>query len=68
MQVARTFFLSTDRTGGEALGSHDFHRARATLQQQQIFELYANEVYLGNRGSFGIRGFSQPAWLISEKI
>src|ERR1700730_1650194 len=29
--------------------------------KQQIFELYANEVYLGNRGSFGIRGFSQAS-------
>ena len=30
-------------------------------RKQQIFELYANEVYLGNRGSFGIRGFSQAS-------
>src|SRR2546425_11051339 len=31
------------------------------FNKQQIFELYANEVYLGNRGSFGIRGFSQAS-------
>src|SRR5262244_3335186 len=29
--------------------------------KQKIFELYANEVYLGNRGSFGIRGFSEAS-------
>src|SRR5260370_38837046 len=31
------------------------------FNKQQIFELYANEVYLGNRGSFGMRGFSQAS-------
>src|SRR6266700_4177016 len=31
------------------------------FNKQQIFELYANEVYLGNRGSFGIRGFSEAS-------
>ena len=29
--------------------------------KQQIFEMYANEVYLGNRGSFGIRGFAEAS-------
>jgi len=27
----------------------------------QIFELYANEIYLGNRGSFSIHGFGQAS-------
>src|SRR4029077_14119427 len=27
--------------------------------KQQIFELYANEIYLGNRGSFAIHGFAE---------
>jgi penicillin-binding protein 1B len=31
------------------------------FSKQQIFELYANEVYLGNRGSFGVRGFSEAS-------
>ncbi|MGC1617680.1 MAG: penicillin-binding transpeptidase domain-containing protein, partial [Candidatus Acidiferrum sp.] len=31
------------------------------FNKQQIFELYANDVYLGNRGSFGIRGFSEAS-------
>src|SRR6202040_1518283 len=31
------------------------------FSKQKIFELYANEVYLGNRGSFGIRGFAEAS-------
>src|SRR6202051_1921093 len=29
--------------------------------KQQIFELYANEIYLGNRGSFAIHGFGEAS-------
>ncbi|MGH9743509.1 MAG: PBP1A family penicillin-binding protein [Candidatus Acidiferrum sp.] len=62
MQVARTFFLSTDRTWrrklAEAMISVELEQR---FNKQQIFELYANEVYLGNRGSFGIRGFSEAS-------
>ncbi len=62
MQVARTFFLSTDRTWrrklSEAMISIELEQR---FSKKQIFELYANEVYLGNRGSFGIRGFSEAS-------
>lgn len=62
MQVARTFFLSTDRNWrrklAEAMISTELEQR---FTKQQIFELYANEVYLGNRGSFGIRGFSEAS-------
>jgi len=62
MQVARTFFLSTDRNWrrklAEAMISVELEQR---FSKQQIFELYANEVYLGNRGSFGIRGFSEAS-------
>ncbi|HKV24261.1 MAG TPA: PBP1A family penicillin-binding protein [Candidatus Acidoferrum sp.] len=62
MQVARTFFLSTNRTWrrklAEAMISVELEQR---FSKQQIFELYANEVYLGNRGSFGIRGFSEAS-------
>jgi penicillin-binding protein 1B len=62
MQVARTFFLSNERTLRRKVAE-----ATVTIELEQrftkpqIFELYANEVYLGNRGSFGIRGFSQAS-------
>jgi len=62
MQVARTFFLSPERKWSrkvaEALVSLELEQR---FSKQQIFELYANEVYLGNRGSFGIRGFSEAS-------
>ncbi len=62
MQVARTFFLSTDRTWrrklAEAMLSFELEQR---FSKEQIFELYANEVYLGNRGSFGIRGFAEAS-------
>jgi penicillin-binding protein 1B len=62
MQVARTFFLSTDRNWrrklSEAMLSFELEQR---FNKKQIFEMYANEVYLGNRGSFGIRGFAQAS-------
>jgi penicillin-binding protein 1B len=62
MQVARTYFLSTDRTWkrklAEAMLSFELEQR---FSKQQIFEMYANEVYLGNRGSFGIRGFAEAS-------
>jgi penicillin-binding protein 1B len=62
MQVARTFFFSNERTWrrklAEAMVSMELE---GRFSKQQIFELYANEVYLGNRGSFGLRGFSEAS-------
>jgi penicillin-binding protein 1B len=62
MQVSRTFFFSNERTWrrklAEAMMSLELEQR---FNKQQIFELYANEVYLGNRGSFGIRGFSEAS-------
>ncbi len=62
MQVARSFFFNTDRTLKRKLAEtvvaleleHRFNK-------QQIFELYANEIYLGNRGSFAIHGFGEAS-------
>ena len=62
MQVARTFFFTNERTWrrkvAEAMVSLELEQR---FTKAQILELYANEVYLGNRGSFGIRGFSQAS-------
>ena len=62
MQVARTYFLSTDRNWrrkvAEAMLSLELEQR---YSKQRIFEMYANEVYLGNRGSFGVRGFAQAS-------
>ena len=60
MQLSRSFFFSTQRTWRRKLAEtivameleHRFNK-------QQIFEFYANEIYLGNRGSFAIHGFAE---------
>ena len=62
MQVARSFFFNSDRTWRRKVAEtvvaleleHRFTKA-------QIFELYANEIYLGNRGSFAIHGFGEAS-------
>jgi penicillin-binding protein 1B len=62
MQTARSFFFSNQRKWGRKFQEtlmalileHRFNKAR-------IFELYANEIYLGNRGSFAIHGFGEAA-------
>src|SRR5260370_21462978 len=62
MQVARTYFLSTDRTWQRKLAEAMFSfELEQRFSKQRIFEMYANEVYLGNRGSFGIRGFAEAS-------
>ena len=62
MQVARTFFFTTKREWSrklkEVLMAGELDQR---FSKQQIFELYANDIYLGNRGSFSIRGFGEAA-------
>ncbi len=62
MQLARSFFFSTKREWKrkvkETLVALELEQR---FTKKQIFELYANEIYLGNRGSFSIRGFGEGA-------
>ncbi len=62
MQVARSFFFTTKREwrrkAKEILMAFEIDQR---FSKQQVFNLYANEVYLGNRGSFAIRGFGEAA-------
>ena len=62
MQLARGLWLAPDknwkRKAEELLITmHLEHR----LTKQQIFEYYANQVYLGQRGTFSINGFGEAA-------
>jgi penicillin-binding protein 1B len=62
MQVARSFFFTTDRTLRRKIAETVValeleHR----FTKQQILELYFNEIYLGNRGSFAIHGFGEAS-------
>jgi penicillin-binding protein 1B len=62
MQVARTFFFTTKRQWRrklkETLMAFEIDQR---FSKQQVFQLYANDIYLGNRGSFSIRGFGEGA-------
>jgi penicillin-binding protein 1B len=62
MQVARSFFFTPKRDWRrklkEILMAAEIDER---FSKQQVFELYANEVYLGNRGSFSIRGFGEAS-------
>jgi penicillin-binding protein 1B len=62
MQLARMFFLTAEKTW-----TRKFAETLLTLQlehkltKEQIFEYYANQIDLGRRGSFSIRGFGEAA-------
>jgi penicillin-binding protein 1B len=62
MQLAKEFFLTPERTF-----KRKFLQVVITFQlehrfsKQKIFELYANEIPLGQRGSFSINGFGEAA-------
>lgn len=59
MQLARNFFLTPQRTVRRKLEEMFLAMVlEQRLSKDQIFELYANEVYLGQRGSFSIDGFA----------
>lgn len=62
MQLARNFFLSPRRTIRRKLEEAFIallleHR----FSKERIFDLYANEIYLGQSGSFSIYGFGEAA-------
>src|SRR5206468_1574537 len=62
MQMARTFFLSRRKTLSRKL--EEIFLAllmEQRLSKRQIFELYANQTYLGQRGSFSVYGFGEAA-------
>jgi penicillin-binding protein 1B len=62
MQLARSFFLDTRREWRRKL-SETFIALllEERFTKKQIFEMYANEIYLGNRGSFAVHGFAAAA-------
>jgi penicillin-binding protein 1B len=62
MQLAKNFFLSPEKRFKRkiieiAITFHLEHR----YNKQQIFEMYANEMNLGQRGSFSIDGFGEAS-------
>jgi penicillin-binding protein 1B len=62
MQLARNFFLSSERTlRRKAIEIFIALLMEQRLTKEQIFELYANQIYLGQRGSFSIYGVGEGA-------
>jgi penicillin-binding protein 1B len=61
-QLARGFFLSPEKTYSRKLAEVVItYQLEARFNKQQIFEMYANEINLGQRGSFAINGFGEAA-------
>jgi penicillin-binding protein 1B len=61
-QLARNFFLTPDRSlRRKAAEIFISLLLEQRLSKQQILTLYANETYMGQRGSFSINGFGEAA-------
>lgn len=62
MQVSRMFFLSPEKTIKRKLTEMLIAvELEQKLSKEQIFALYANQVDLGQRGSYTINGFAEGA-------
>ena len=62
MQVSRAFFLSPQKTiRRKAIEMLIAIQLEQKFSKEQIFELYANQVPMGQRGSFAVTGFGEAA-------
>lgn len=68
MQLVRSLLLKRDKTF-KRKGVQLFMalRLEQKLSKSQIFEYYANEVYLGHRGTYDIHGFGEAARVYFNK-
>ena len=61
-QLARGFFLSPEKKITRKLREIMItFQLEARFKKKQIFEMYANEINLGQRGSYAINGFGEAA-------
>jgi penicillin-binding protein 1B len=61
-QLARGFFLSPEKTYARKLAEIMItFQLEDRFTKQQIFEMYANQIPMGQRGSFPIAGFAEAA-------
>ena len=62
MQLARGFFLSPEKKYSRKLREIMItFQLESRFSKPQIFEMYANQINLGQRGSFAINGFGEAA-------
>ncbi len=67
-QLARQFWLDNDKTWRRKIPELLITMSlEQRLNKEQIFEYYANQVPLGQRGSFGIRGFGEASQVFFGK-
>lgn len=68
MQLARNFWLDPDKNWKRKLQELviTMHLERK-LTKQQIFEYYANQIYLGRQGTFSVHGFGEAAHIYFAK-
>ncbi len=68
MQLARTLWLDQDKSWRRKSAELFLTMLmEEKLSKQEIFELYANQVYLGRIGTFSIHGFGEAAWVYFGK-
>jgi penicillin-binding protein 1B len=61
-QLARMFWLDTDKRWSRKLAEVVITlELEQRLSKKEIFEDYANQIYLGSRGTFRIHGFGEAA-------
>jgi penicillin-binding protein 1B len=62
MQLARNLWLDSDKRFRRKIAELLIAlHLESRLDKRQIFEYYANQVYLGRRGTFNIHGFGEAA-------
>ncbi len=62
MQISRGFFLTPEKTYTRKLAEMMIAiELEQRFSKRQIFEFYANQVYMGQRGSFTIHGLGEAA-------
>ena len=67
-QIIKNDFLTADRTFSRKLKEAAMAIIlELRLSKEQIFTHYCNDVYLGQRGTFAIRGFAQAAQIYFER-
>jgi penicillin-binding protein 1B len=62
MQISRGFFLTPEKTYTRKLAEMMIAiELEQRFSKRQIFEFYANQIYMGQRGSFTIHGLGEAA-------
>ena len=67
-QLARSFFLTPDKKLSRKVAELMItFQLESRFTKKQIFEMYANQVPLGQRGSYAINGFGEAAQAFFDK-